>query len=149
MNTRAIGLVVLWTMLGAGQVLAQTSSSNISPAAPPLTDAQKEAIRSIQSTTEAKGVPVAIQLAAVVAKLYENNLSDTPNDELRAKLDAQMKELVWQALQLKGEAMWAAFRVLSPEQKAIVRVDVAKPPRPGELPDLLDVIARRFGPLAK
>jgi hypothetical protein len=148
MKTHTIGLILLTTMLGAGQVFAQTPS-NISPAAPPLTDAQKEAIRSIQSTIEAQAAPVAIQLAGVVAKLYENNLSDAPNDELRTMLDAQMKELVWKALQLKGEAMWAAFRVLSPEQKAIVRADVAQPRQPGDLPDVLDVIARRFGPFPK
>ncbi len=144
---RAIGLITLAAMLAAGQAFAQPPSIDAVQQVPPLTDVQKEAIRSIQSATAAKAAPVAIQLGAVVAKLYENNLSDTPSADVRATLDAQMKELVWQALQLKGEAMWAAFRVLTPEQKAVVRADVARPGKPGELPDLLDIIARRFGPL--
>jgi Spy/CpxP family protein refolding chaperone len=142
---RATGLLAFTLMVGVGPVLAQT---NTTPPRP-LTDAQKAAIRSIQNAIEQRAAPVALQLSAVVMKLYENNLSETPNEDVRQKLDAQMKDLVWQALQLKGEAMWAAFRVLTPEQRALVRADVEQPRKPGDLPDVLDIIAHRFGDLGK
>jgi Spy/CpxP family protein refolding chaperone len=149
MTARAIGAFLIAITLGTGDLWAQAPTTNNSPPPTPLTDAQKEAIRAIGSAVETKALPVAMQLSAVVSKVYENNLSETPNEDLRATLSGQMKELVWQALQLKGEAMWAAFRVLTPEQKAIVRADVAAPRTPGDLPDVLDIIARRFGPLTK
>ena len=57
-----------------------------------------------------------------------------------------MKELVWQVLVVKGDSMWAAFRVLTPEQKRRVRVEIAKPQPPGNLPDVMEVIAKLFKP---
>jgi Spy/CpxP family protein refolding chaperone len=111
---------------------------------PALNDAQKSAVRAIQGDSEQKTLQAARELAGVVQKIYENNLADTPNDELRTTLDNQMKELVWQMVAIKGNAMWAAFRLLTPEQKRIVRTEIAKPRPTGDLPDVLDLIVRTF-----
>jgi hypothetical protein len=111
---------------------------------PALNDAQKSAIRALQSDSEQKTVQTATQLAGIVQKVYENNLSDTPNDELRVSLDNQMRELVWQMVAIKGNSMWTAFRLLTPEQKRIVRAEIAKPRPTGDLPDVLDLIVRTF-----
>jgi hypothetical protein len=111
---------------------------------PPLTEAQRTAIRALQSESGQKTTQLAVQLAAVVQKIYDNNLSDAPNEELRVTLDNQMKDLVWQMLVVKGDAMWAAFRALTPEQKGVVRAEIAKPRPPGDLPDVLDLIVATF-----
>ena len=115
------------------------------PAAPPLTDAQKTAIASLRAESEKKSTLIAVQLAAVVQRIYDNNLLDSPNEALRASLDNEMKDLVWQILLTKGDSMWAAFRQLTPEQKRIVRAEIAQPRAPGDLPDVLDVIVKTFG----
>ena len=144
-------LVLACCALFAGDVLAQPvqvpAPAAPNPAAqdvPALTDAQTSAIRALQSESEQKTTQVAVQLAAVVQRIYDNNLSDTPNEELRVSLDNQMKELVWQMLLVKGNAMWAAFRLLTPEQKRIVRTEIARPRPPGDLPDVMDLIVKTF-----
>ena len=119
------------------------------PAPPALTDAQTSAIRALQSESGQKTTQLAVELAAVVQKIYDNNLSDAPNEELRVTLDNQMKELVWQMLAVRGNSMWAAYRLLTPEQKGIVRTEIAKPRPPGDLPDVLELIAKTFKPAGR
>jgi len=109
-----------------------------------LTDAQVTAIRALQAESGQKATQLAVELAAVVKRIYDNNLSDTPNEELRVSLDNQMKELVWQMLLVKENSMWAAFRLLTPEQKRIVRAEIARPRPPGDLPDVMDLIVKTF-----
>lgn len=144
---KSLCLVLSCCMLVAGAAQAQQAPAVPSAAAqdvPALTDAQKTAIASLRSETEKKATLMAVQLAAVVERIYGNNLSDTPNEELRVGLDNEMKDLVWQLLMTKGDAMWAAFRLLTPEQKRIVRTEIAKPRPPGDLPDVMDLIAKTF-----
>jgi hypothetical protein len=131
-----------WMVLCATVVGAQAAPAG--PEAPPLNDAQKSAIRALQSDSEQKSAQAATQLAGIVQKIYENNLSDAPNEDLRVTLDDQMRELVWQMVSIKGNAMWTAFRLLTPEQKRVVRTEIAKPRPTGDLPDVLDLIVRTF-----
>jgi len=132
-----------------GMLLCATSAGAQQPEArpqevPSLNDAQKSAIRALQSESEQQTTQTATQLAGVVQKIYENNLSDTPDEQLRASLDGQMRELVWQMVAIKGNSMWTAFRMLTPEQKRVVRAEIAKPRPTGDLPDVLDLIVRTF-----
>lgn len=133
----ALCCLALSTMGAAAQAVATQEP-------PVLNDAQKSAIRALQSESDQKATQAATQLAGVVQKIYENNLADTPNEELRVSLDAQMKEQVWQMVAIKGNAMWAAFRLLTPEQKRLVRAEIVKPRPTGDLPDVLDLIIRTF-----
>ena len=137
MVIRLVAIVVLLSGAFTRAAQAQTIP-------PPLDDAQQTALKAIQAEAEQRAAPVALQLASVVRKIYQNNLSDMPEAGLRATLDAQMKELVWQLLEMKGGAMWAAFRVLTPPQKDIVRAQVLQRPTSGDLPDLMDVITHTF-----
>jgi hypothetical protein len=126
---------------GAQPVPAPPGAQNV----PALSDAQKTAIASLRSESEKKATLIAVQLAAVVQKIYDNNLADSPNETARASLDNEMKELVWQLLLTKGDTMWAAFRLLTPEQKRIVKAEIAQPRAPGDLPDVMDLIVKTFG----
>jgi hypothetical protein len=131
-----LGCVLLCATVAGAQAAGQE--------VPPLNDAQKSAIRALQSDSEQKAAQAATQLAGIVQQIYENNLSDAPNDQLRATLDNQMRDLVWQMVSIKGNAMWTAFQLLTPEQKRVVRVEIAKPRPTGDLPDVLDLIVRTF-----
>jgi hypothetical protein len=126
---------------GAQPVPAPPGAQNV----PALSDAQKTAIASLRSESEKKATLIAVQLAAVVQKIYDNNLADSPNETARVSLDNEMKELVWQLLLTKGDTMWAAFRLLTPEQKRIVKAEIAQPRAPGDLPDVMDLIVKTFG----
>ena len=129
---------------GVQTAAGQPPAASSSPMDVPLNDVQKSAIRALQGESEQKTAQAAAQLAGIVQKIYENNLSDTPNEELRATLDNQMRDLVWQMVSIKGNAMWTAFRLLTPEQKRIVRTEIARPRPTGDLPDVLDLIVRTF-----
>jgi len=134
-----IGCVLLCaTSAGAQQPEARPQE------VPALNDAQKSAIRALQGESEQKTTQTATQLAGVVQKIYENNLSDAPNEALRVSLDNEMRELVWQMVAIKGNSMWTAFRMLTPEQKRVVRTEIARPRPTGDLPDVLDLIVRTF-----
>jgi hypothetical protein len=139
-------LVVGCCALFAGAAQAQPVAPNAAAAQDvhALTDAQVTAIRALQAESGQKATQLAVELAAVVKRIYDNNLSDTPNEELRVSLDNQMKELVWQMLLVKENSMWAAFRLLTPEQKRIVRTEIARPRPPGDLPDVMDLIVKTF-----
>jgi hypothetical protein len=130
---------------------AQVPPAQVPPAQvpPALTDVQTSAIRALQSESGQKTTQLAVELAAVVQKIYDNNLADAPNEELRVTLDNQMKELVWQMLVVRGNSMWAAYRLLTPEQKGIVRTEIAKPRPPGDLPDVLELIVKTFKPAGR
>jgi hypothetical protein len=134
----------LCLVLGCCALLAGLANTAAAQDVPALTDAQKSAIRALQTESEQKATQLAVQLATVVQKIYDNNLSDAPNEQLRVTLDDEMKELVSQMLLVKGNSMWAAFRLLTPEQKRIVRTEIAKPRPPGDLPDVMDLIVKIF-----
>jgi hypothetical protein len=129
---------------GAQAAPGQPPAASSSPINVPLNEAQKSAIRALQGESEQRTAQAAAQLAGIVQKIYENNLSDTPNEELRVTLDNQMRDLVWQMVSIKGNAMWTAFRLLTPDQKRIVRTEIARPRPTGDLPDVLDLIVRTF-----
>jgi len=133
-------------LVGTAGAQPPVPASPAAPNVPALNDAQMAAIASLRGESEKKATLIAVQLAAVVQKIYDNNLADSPNETLRVSLDNEMKDLVWQLLQSKGDTMWAAYRLLTPEQKQIVKADIAKPRAPGDLPDVMDLIVKTFGP---
>jgi hypothetical protein len=109
-----------------------------------LSSQQRAAITLAQAEGEQKAGPIALRLASVVTRLYENNLSEAPDVAVRTTLDAEMKDLVWQLLMVKGESMWAAVRALTPEQRQMLRDQIPKPNAGGNVPDLMDLISHTF-----
>ena len=122
---------------------AQTSSSaeNKADAVHTLSEAQKQAMKRIQVETEKRAAPVAMRLAGLVSKIYENMLADKPDEKLRATLSTQMKKTTWELLSIKGQSIRETVNVLMPEQKQLVKSEMLKPGVPA---DLSEVIARTF-----
>jgi Spy/CpxP family protein refolding chaperone len=125
---------------GLGQTVPNTENE-AQAAAPTLSEAQRQAIKRIKVESEKRAAPAALRLAAVVGKIYENMLSDRPDEALRARLSAEMKEAAWALLAIKGQAVRETVNVLTPEQKRLVKSELRKPGAPG---DLSEVIARTF-----
>jgi hypothetical protein len=136
-------LPVLIFLMSAKLTTAQTGAGAASKpdVAHILTEAQKQAIRRIKSESEKKAAPTALIFAGIVSRIYENMLADKPDEALRLKLDAEMKEETWKLLAIKGQSIRDIVGVLTPEQKQLVKSEMRKPDTPA---DLSEVIARTF-----
>ena len=110
-------------------------------AAHTLSEAQREAIKRIQVESEKRAAPAALRLAGIVSRIYENMLADKPDEGLRTKLSAEMKEAAWELLEIKGQSIRDTVNLLTPEQKQLVKGEMRKPGAPA---DLSEVIARTF-----
>jgi Spy/CpxP family protein refolding chaperone len=108
---------------------------------PPLSEEQKKSLKAIKIASEKKAAPVALRFAGIIRQVYENMLADNPDKELRAKLDAEMKETAWELLMIKGQSMFDAMAVLTPEQKRILKSEMM---RPGALADMGELIEKTF-----
>ena len=75
-NTVGRSFALAVALLMAMRVLPATAGQSAAP--PALSEAQIAAIKAIQGEAEQKAAPAALRLAAVVSRLYDNNLSDTP-----------------------------------------------------------------------
>jgi Spy/CpxP family protein refolding chaperone len=109
-----------------------------------LTEAQKTAIQAIEVGSATKAAPIAARLAGVVRQIYANRLADMPDEVLATSLGTEMRDLTWQLLSIKGESMWAAVGVLTPEQKQIIRAELAKRQQGTDLTDLMELITQTF-----
>jgi hypothetical protein len=129
-------LVSLLTNSGFGARLSvRTETSDT------LSDAQKQAIQHIRSDSKKRAALPALHLARVVSKIYANMLANRPDENLRVRLSNEMKEVTWQLLTIKGQAIRETVNVLTPEQRQLIRVEMRKPGAPADLGEL---IARTF-----
>jgi Spy/CpxP family protein refolding chaperone len=136
-------LTVLIFSASAKFINAQTGADAASKpdAMHTLSEAQKQTIKRIKVESEKKAAPTALIFAGIVSRIYENMLADKPDEALRLKLDAEMKEETWKLLAIKGQSIRDIVGVLTPEQKQLVKSEMRKPDTPA---DLSEVIARTF-----
>jgi hypothetical protein len=141
MKNKRVGLLlfpfILGTLACAG--VAQTPPPD---ALPRLSQTQLQVIKSIRAEGEKGAAPLALHLAAVAKRIYENMLSEREDAALRRKLSREMEKVAAQLLAIKGQSIRGMVRVLTPEQRSIVRNEMRKPDAPG---DLSELIARVFG----
>lgn len=137
----ALFLLTALLLSAASSTQAQADAPHKEDAAHTLTEAQKQAIKRIQAESEKRAAPAALRLAEVVRRVYENMLADKPDEELRSRLSAEMKEAAWELLAIKGQSIRETVNVLTPEQKQLVRDEMRKPGAPA---DLSEVIAHTF-----
>lgn len=103
-----------------------------------LTADQKAKLVEIKKNVEKKAAPIAEHFAAVTKQVYENMLSDAPDQELRLRLSHEMSTDASQILALKGESIWAAVGILTATQKAALKLEMAKPNAPADLTEIID-----------
>jgi Spy/CpxP family protein refolding chaperone len=138
-TTFAVLFLVALVSVASLMARAQTTQGATvqADAAHTLTDAQKQAIKRIQTDAEKQAAPAALRLAGIVNKIYENMLADEPDEKLRADLSAQMEKATWTLLSIKGQSIHDIVRVLTPAQRQLVKVEMQKPGAPSDLSEVV------------
>jgi Spy/CpxP family protein refolding chaperone len=134
---RSIPTVVLASMLILNSAALTAASPPPSPRARTLSEAQKNAMRSIQAESERQSVPVAQKLGETLRSVYANLLSDKPDAALDRKLDGEIKETAGQLLSIKSRSIRDIVALLTPEQKTLVRSEFGKTGVPDDPIDLI------------
>lgn len=129
--------VFLGAMLSVGMAQTPSAATNTPGANPRLTAAQLQAIKSIRTESEKKAAPLALRLASAAKQIYENMLSEKEDDALRQRLSREMDEVVVGMLAIKGQSIRDMVRVLTPEQRKLVRSEMQKPGAPADLSELI------------
>jgi hypothetical protein len=127
-------LLLAMLTLGSLAVSAQTATT--------LSAKQVETFKTLKVKTEKAAAPIAAKMAATVTRIYANMLSDHENQALRKRLGAQLHLYAGKLLDLKGESLREALRILTPEQRDTVRDALSQPGAPG---DIGEVIEKTFG----
>lgn len=135
----AIGFLLL---ASAAPAIARTApfqpqSSALSTGAS-LSEAQQRAIKRIKAASGRKAVLPALRLAGIVRRIYNNMLADKPDEKLRVKLSAELKETTWELLTIKGQAIRETVNALTREQKQLIKDEMRKPGAPADLGELID-----------
>jgi Spy/CpxP family protein refolding chaperone len=137
-----IASLLFLVCIGAPLQAQQASSAEARPtseATKPLalTADQKRALESIEEAAKRKAESGGLKLAGTVRQVYENMLSDFPDEAKGQRLGADMKEAMWELLSIKGESIRDSVQVLTPQQKAKLRAEIAKPDAPSDLTELI------------
>lgn len=137
-------LLFILTSVVVSTVGAQTrpGANSLPGARHPLSESQLRAIKSIRSESEKKAAPLAMRLGATAMQIYENLLADEEDEQLRGRLTKEMDEVVVGLLSIKGQSIRDMVKVLTAEQKQLIRGEMTKPGAPG---DLSELIVKVFG----
>ena len=65
-------------------------------------------------------------------------LADAPDVKLRKKLSRQMTATVTKILLIKGRSKREMVELLTPAQKALLKIEMARPDAPGDLGELIE-----------
>jgi hypothetical protein len=133
-------LLFLFVSFAAAVATAQTPSgaANGGAAGHPLSEAQRQAIKSLKVESEKRAAPLALQLAATVKQVYENMLSEKEDEALRLRLSKEMDETMSKILAVKGQSVRDTVAVLTPAQRQLVREEMRKPGAPADLSELIE-----------
>jgi|ERR1043166_2246720 hypothetical protein len=138
MRTKIVVLSLSFVLLFVTTNAFAVSRLSVKPDDPrALSATQKEAIQRIRSASKRQAALPALRLARVVNKIYTNMLADHPNENLRIRLSNEMKEVTWQLLAIKGQAIRETVNVLTPDQKQLIRTEMRKPGAPADLGELI------------
>ncbi len=147
MKTKTIVLTLLLALCFAASTQTSkgqtpnTATDNKPVAVPQLSDAQKQAIKRIDTIAKLKAAPSALKMASVVSRIYQNMLADKPDEKLRVSLNDELRDVTWQLLTIKGQSIRDIVNVLTPAQKQLIKSEMHKPGAPA---DLSEVIAHMF-----
>jgi hypothetical protein len=145
---RARTLVGVLFLAALAFASAQTAQAQANPdttpqadAARTLTDAQRQAIKTIQTEAERRAAPAVLRLNGIMSKVYANMLAERPDARLRATLSARMEKATWALFAIKGQSVYEILRVLTPAQRQLIRVEMKKPGAPM---DVWEIVAHLF-----
>ncbi|HSS21321.1 MAG TPA: hypothetical protein VLL54_14700 [Pyrinomonadaceae bacterium] len=103
-----------------------------------LSEAQIQAIKRVRAASARKAILPGLRLARITRQIYDNMLAPKPDEKLRLKLSAELKETTWELLTIKGQSIRESVNALTPAQKNVLKVEMHKPGAPADLGELLD-----------
>jgi Spy/CpxP family protein refolding chaperone len=107
----------------------------------PLSEAQKQAIKSLLDETKKSAGPLLLPLGQTVKEIHENMLSEKPDEVLNQKLIKKITEVTSELINVKIQTNQKIVNLLTPEQKQTIKDELAKQDAPT---DLFDVVKRVF-----
>ncbi len=133
-----LALIVL--IMSAVNVRAQseTKSETNHNAAAKLSEEQLKSIKAIRMKWAQVATPIALHLAKAARAVYENMLRDKEDPQLRATLSGEMHRAAAELLNIKGQSIREVVRVLTPEQRQLLKEEMKKPDAPADLMELAD-----------
>jgi hypothetical protein len=134
----AVFLLVIAFKIDAQGLFQTRSSETPFTSANALSEAQRQAIKRINISSKKKAALPALRLAGIVRQIYLNMLADKPDEKLRARLSAEMKETTWKLLTIKGQAIRETVNVLTPGQKQLIKSEMRKPGAPTDLGEVIE-----------
>jgi Spy/CpxP family protein refolding chaperone len=137
---RTLGIFFIFCVLISGAAVKageRQEQANKPAVNHPLSEAQMQAIKSILAESKKKAAPVALRLGLTAKQVYENILSDKPDEAVAERLSKEMKEVVGELVSIRGQSMREAVKVLTPEQKQLLKSEMAKPGAPADLMELI------------
>ena len=115
-----------------------------------LSEAQKQALETAAQTVESEGqsqtAPLALKIGTIAKDFDRNILSEKPDPALDGKLTGELvaavSEAVTAAVHSKLKAVREMVKVLTPEQKKLLLLELAKP---DTNPDLIELVGNVLG----
>lgn len=143
MNHKVRAISLLLILMFAAFVQARTGQQEVKPndATISLSEAQTQALQTIRRENEKRIAPVALRFAQTIKQIYDNMLADKPDDALGQRLAKEMNAVAAELFAIRGQAFREAIKILTPEQKEVLKRARMKPDAPA---DLLDLIAQTF-----
>jgi hypothetical protein len=136
--TLVLVVFLVFAFASQGQAAINESSAAQSSTAPALSEAQQQAIKRIKAAGERKAALPGLRLAGIIRRIYQNMLAGKPDEKLRARLSAEMRETTWELLAIKGQTIRETVKVLTPEQKQYIKSEMKKPGVPADLGELIE-----------
>jgi len=108
--------------------------------AAPLTEAQKQTLRSLQADAAAKTAQVLQALPATAKSFNANLLSEAPDPEIDRKLGQKMADAFAEIIQLRLARIRNSAKVLTREQRLALEAELQKPDSAYLFDDLLQKV---------
>lgn len=105
---------------------------------PALSDSQQRKFAAIRSEAKAKAAPLALRLAALARQANANMLADQPDEAGSRQLGEEIRALLGELLDIRIRSIKDTARLLTPQQRVLLRAELAKPGAPADLMELME-----------
>jgi Spy/CpxP family protein refolding chaperone len=122
------------------EVAKKQETKNAGPAHP-LSEAQRAAIKAILADVKTKVGPPLMQLAQSVKEIHANMLAEKPDETVKQALTKKIADALGELIAIRIQSNQKIVNLLTPEQKEIVKSELAKREAPT---DLFEIIGKVF-----
>ena len=128
---------IFWIFSLLAALSMTAAAQDVAPTKRSLTAEQLAAFKKIQTETERKAAPYAIELAKTAKEIFANMLADREDQRLRKRLSVRLHAAAGRLLDIKGQSFREMLAVLTPDEKRLIRDEMNRPGAPADLADLM------------